>query len=77
MKDHPNPCHYQYIRVKFDCGNLSWRYKLNDSEIEGYDRHDEAPDAMMDWSDEDIIYHVKNFLCVEDDDPVEIELEVI
>lgn len=72
-----NTEHYEYIAALFDCGSISWEYELNNSDIVGRGRDDQDPSACMDYSDDDIKQLVREALCVADDDPVEISLEVI
>lgn len=69
--------HYEYIKATFDCGEISWEYKLNGSDIVGRGCDDQDPDDCMVYSDDDIKNLVRSHLCVEADDPVVIELEII
>ena len=71
-----NPEHYEFIKATFDCGQISWQYKLNGSEIINRGSDDQDPDDCMDYSNDDIKDLVRSNLCVEDDDPVVIELEI-
>ncbi|MCB1133319.1 MAG: hypothetical protein KDN05_19515 [Verrucomicrobiae bacterium] len=72
-----NPEHYAYIKATFDCGEISWKYRLNGSEIVGRGCDDQDPEDCMDYSDEDIKELVRGQLCVAPDDPVVIEVEFI
>ena len=72
-----NEEHYKYIKVLFDCGSISWEYQINGSDIVGRGQDDQDPDDCMDYSDDDIKQLVRGMLTVEDDDPVEIQLEVV
>lgn len=63
---------YEYIRAIVDCGELRWEYKLKAFDVSGSMSHDED---VSEWSDEDIKTVTRMMLDVNDDDPVEIEVQ--
>jgi hypothetical protein len=47
-KEQKNPDHYEYIRATIEDGQLRWRYRLNNANVEGSDTHDED---VSSWTD--------------------------
>jgi hypothetical protein len=70
-KEQKNPDHYEYIRATIEDGQLRWRYRLNNANVEGSDTHDED---VSSWTDREIIELTKTVMTIESDDPVKIEI---
>jgi len=62
---------FEYVRAIVDCGDLSWEYKLKGGREQRM-AHDED---ISGWSAEDIKKTTKAMLGIDDDDPVEIEIQ--
>lgn len=73
----PEPEHYEYVKAIFDCGSISWEYKLKGSDVVGRGCDDQDPEDCMDYSDDDIKQLVRDHLGIDPDDPVVISLEAM
>ena len=64
--------HYAWIKAVIDCGRLSWQYQVKGLPTPGSQSY--GDENVSHWSDKEIRDLTRNMLCVDEDDPVVIQI---